>query len=121
MWDYEGKLESRGWSREQCLQILQARLLSPSGKMLRRFVQAVCDAILLQSYSTAVHPPESDPRTSTKGFTLDILFLPLKAKVTTRVTAAQTDFAEVDLTAWSSPLETEVEAHTQVVLRRFAV
>ena len=98
MWDYEGKLESRGWSREQCLQILQARLLSPPGKMLRHFVQAVCDAILLESHSTAVHPPESDPRTSTKGFTSDIPFSPLKAKVTTRVTAAQTDFAEVDLT-----------------------
>ena len=121
MWDYEGKLESRGWSREQCLQILQARLLSPPGKMLRHFVQAVCDAILLESHTTAVHPPESDPRTSTKGFTSDIPFSPLKAKVTTRVTAAQTDFAEVDLTAWSSPLETEVEAHARVVLQRFAV
>ena len=65
--------------------------------MLRRFTQAVCDAILLQSYSTAVHPPESDPRTrSTRGFTSDIPFSPLKIKVTMRVTAAQTDFAEVD-------------------------
>ena len=121
MWDYEGKLESCGWSREQCLQILQACLLSPPDKMLRRFVQAVCDAILLQSYSTAVQPPESDPQTSTRGFTLDILFSPLKAKVTTHVTAAQMDFAEVDLTDWSSPLKTEVEAHARVVLRRFAV
>ena len=90
--------------------------------MLRRFVQAVCDAIILQSYSTAVHPPESDPRTrSTRGFTSDIPFSPLKIKVTMRVTAAQTDFAEVDLIAWSSPLETEAEAHARVVLRRFAV
>jgi hypothetical protein len=122
MWDYEGKLESRGWSREQCLQILQAGLPSPPGKMLRRFVQAVCNAILLQSYSsTAVHPPESDPGTSTRGFTLDIPFSPLKAKVTMPITAAQTDFAKVDLTVWSSPLETEVGARAQVVLRRFAV
>jgi hypothetical protein len=88
MWDYKGKLESRGWSREQCLRILQARLLSPPGKMLRRFAQAVCNAILLESYSTAVHPPESDPWTSTKGFTLDIPFSSLEAKVTTCVTAA---------------------------------
>jgi hypothetical protein len=79
--------------------------------MLRRFVQAVCDAILLQSYTTALHPLESDPQTSTREFTLDIPFSPLEAKVTMRVTAAQTDFAEVDLSAWSYPLETEVEAH----------
>ncbi len=50
----------------------------------------------------------------------DILFSPLEAKVTTRVAAAQTNFAEVDLTAWSSPSETEEEAQGRVVLRRFA-
>jgi hypothetical protein len=41
IWDYKGKLESRGWSREQSLRILKARLLSPPGKMLRCFGQAV--------------------------------------------------------------------------------
>lgn len=111
IWDYEGKLESRGWSREQCLRILHARLLSPPGKMLS-FIQVVCDAILLQFYSTGVQPPKLEPRTSTRGLTLDILFSPLEAKVTTRVSAAQTDFAEGDLTVWSSSLETDEEFHT---------
>ncbi len=101
--DYEGKLVSRGCSQEQCLRILQARLLSPPGKMLRCFVQAVCDAILLDFYNGAVHLPEQEPRSGTKGFTSDIPFSPLEAKVTTRVAAAQTDFAEVNLTAWYSP------------------
>ena len=54
IWDYEGKLESRGWSQEQSLRILQAWLLSPLGKMLRRFVQAVCNAILLNFYKGVV-------------------------------------------------------------------
>ena len=120
IWDYEGKLESRGWSREQCLRILHARLLSPPGKILS-FIQAVCDAILLQFYSTAVQPPKLEPRTSTRGLTSDIPFSPLEAKVTTHVSAAQTDFAEVDLTVWSSPLETDEEFHPRVILRQFAV
>ena len=34
---------------------------------------------------------------------------------------AQTDFAEVNLAAWTSPLETEEEAHARVILRWFAV
>jgi len=121
IWDYEGKLESRGWSREQCLRILQARLLSPPGKMLRAFVQAVCNAILLRFYSRAEQPSDPSPGVIMKGFTADVPFSPLEAKVTTRVSAAQTDFAEVDLTAWSSPSETEEEAHARVILRRFAV
>jgi hypothetical protein len=103
IWDYEGKLASSGWSRDHCLQILQARLLSPPGKMLRAFVQAVCNAILLKFYSGAEQPPDPICRMTMKGVTSQVPFSPLEAKVTTRVSAAQTDFAEVDLTAWSSP------------------
>jgi hypothetical protein len=120
IWDYEGKLESQGWSREHCLQILQAWLLYPPGKMLRHFVQAVWDAILLNFYNGAQHLSEQVPRVGIKGFTSEIPFSPLEAKVTTRVATAQTDFAEVDLTAWSSPLETEEEAQERVVHRHCA-
>jgi hypothetical protein len=88
--------------------------------MLQHFVQAVCDAILLDFYNGAVHPPEQEPRSGTKGFVSDIPFSPLEAKVTTRVAAAQTNFAEVGPTAWSSPSETEEEAQGRVVLRQFA-
>jgi hypothetical protein len=89
--------------------------------MLRAFVQAVCNAILLRFYSRAEQPSDPSPGVIMKGFTADVPFSPLEAKVTTRVSAAQTDFAEVDLTAWSSPSETEEEAHARVILRRFAV
>jgi hypothetical protein len=118
IWDYEGKSASRGWSRDHRLRILQAHLLSPPGKMLRAFVQAVCNAIL---FSGAEQPPDPIFEMTMKGVTSEVPFSPLEAKVTTRVSAAQTDFAKVDLTAWSSPSETEEEAHARVILRRFAV
>ena len=122
IWDYEGKLESRGWSRENGLRILKARLRSPPGKMLRRFVQAICDAILLSLHNGDLQGdgPKYSPQRIIKGLTDDVPFSPLEQKVTTRVAAAQTDFAEVDLTAWSSPSETEAEGQARVILRRFA-
>jgi hypothetical protein len=52
-----------------------------------------------------------------KGLTHDIAFSPLEEKATTRILAAQADFAEVDLAAWSLPSETEEEAKARVVLR----
>lgn len=50
--------------------------------MLRRFVQAVCDAILLKFYSGALYLAEPILRMSVKGVTSEIPFSPLKAKVT---------------------------------------
>jgi hypothetical protein len=88
--------------------------------MLGGFVQAVCNAILLDFYNGAVHPPEQEPRSGTKGFVSDIPFSPLEAEVTTPVAAAQTNFAEVGRTAWSSPLEMEEEAQRRVELWQFA-
>lgn len=48
IWDYEGKLESVGWTRAHSLSILRARLSAPPAKMLRYFAQTVCDTILLK-------------------------------------------------------------------------
>ena len=105
IWDYEGKLESRGWSREQSLRILSARLLSPPGKMLRRFSQSVSNAILLKL--------DEESWGGSRGFIGNILFSPLEVNATTCVAAAQANDAEVDLSAWSSPSETEEEAHVK--------
>ncbi len=80
----------------------------------------MCDAILLNFYDGAVQPREQEALSGTRGFTADIPFSPLEAKVMMHVAAAQADFAEVDLTAWSSPLETEEEAQARVVLQQFA-
>jgi hypothetical protein len=89
--------------------------------MLRCFVQSVCDAILLKLHSGNEEGPDEQVLTAgSRGFTSDIPFSPLEAKATTRVAAAQTDFAKVDLSTWSPPAETEKEAWAREVLRQFA-
>jgi len=118
IWDYEGKLESRGWSREQSLLVLSARLLSPPGKMLRQFLQSVSKAILLKLCQVDCQTPDEESRGGSRGFIGDIPFSHLEVNATTRVAAAQANDAEVDLSAWSSPSETEEEAHARVILRR---
>ena len=120
IWDYEGKLESWGWSRQQALAVLKARLLCPPAKMLQCFAQSVCEAILTNLEG---HQVDSNSGTSgvVRGLTSDVPFSPLEAKVTTRLTAAQADQAEVDLSAWAVPMETSEQAKARVVLRRFAV
>ncbi len=60
IWDYEGKLESRSWSREQSLCVLSARLLSPPGKMLRQFPQSVSNAILLKLCQVDRQTPDEE-------------------------------------------------------------
>jgi hypothetical protein len=94
--------------------------LSP-GQDVVVFAQSVCDAILLKLHSGNEEGPDKpEPTAGSRGFTLDIPFSPLEAKATTRVAATQTDFAKVDLSAWSPPSETEEEARAKEVLRQFA-
>jgi hypothetical protein len=119
VWDYEGKLESRRWSRAQGEGILQARLCSPPAKMLRCFAQVVCDSIL-QKFQGGLPSTQPDKvPDGLKGLTCDVPFSPLEEKATTLVAAAQADFAEVDLSAWSLPSETLQEAKARIVLRQF--
>jgi hypothetical protein len=121
VWDYEGKLESRGWSHKQELKILKAWLTLPPAKMLRCFYQAACEAILLK-FEDGVSPVGFEKSSHGQvGCTTDIPFTPLEDKATTRIAAAQADDAEVDLSAWSHPGETPVEAKARETLRRFAV
>ena len=58
IWDYERKLESWGWSQEQSLRVLSAWLLSPPGKMLRRFLQSISNAILLKLCQVDCQTPD---------------------------------------------------------------
>ncbi len=121
IWDYEGKLESVGWSPAQSLSVLKTRLLAPPAKMLRCFAQSVFDAVLLRLGSRHAGDVNKLASDSLLGLTRDVLFSPLKEKVLTQVAATQADDAKVDLTAWSSPQETEEEAKARVILRWFAV
>ena len=122
VWDYEGKLESRMWSRAEGEKVLRARLSSPPAKLLRCFAQTFCDAILrrLQGGPITVQQGKGLESDGLKGLTRDIPFSALEQKATTRIAAAQEDFAEVDLSAWSLSSETDKEASARVVLRRFA-
>jgi hypothetical protein len=45
----------------------------------------------------------------------------MEAAVSTRIKAAQTDNAEVDLSQWAEPKETQRVANARAVLRRLAV
>ncbi len=120
LWDYKGKLESRPWSWQEGERILGARVSAPPAKMLQCFCQAVCDAILQKLQGEVATGHEDEASAGLKGLTCDIAFSPLEEKASTWVVAAQTDFAEVNLAAWSPPSESEDEAHARVVLRRFA-
>jgi hypothetical protein len=90
--------------------------------MLRSFAQTFCDAILrrLQGGRITSEQGEESESDGLNGLTRDIPFSPLEQKATTRIAAAQEVFAEVDLSAWSLPSETDKEASARVVLRRFA-
>jgi hypothetical protein len=119
IWDYKGKLESRGWSQSEGLRVLRARLLAPLAKMLRCFAQSACDAILLKL--DGVHDRRDLALAGSRGFTSDVPFSPLEAKASAWLTAAQADDAEVDLSAWAFPSETIEKARARVVLRRFVL
>ncbi len=97
--------------------ILRACLSSPLAKMLWCFAQALCNAILQKLQGAVDITDEDKAQAGLKGLTGDVVFSPLEEKATTRVLAAQADFSEVDLAAWSLPSETEEEAKARVVLR----
>ena len=52
MWDYEGKLESTEWSRDESIKILRAQTLSPPAKMIRLFLSKSADAMLQEVVGT---------------------------------------------------------------------
>jgi hypothetical protein len=71
--------------------------------MLWCFAQVVCNAILQKLQGAVNTTHEEKAPAGLKGLTHDIAFSPLEEKTTTWVLAAQADFAEVNLAAWSLP------------------
>jgi hypothetical protein len=120
VWNYKGKLESRSWSRQEGEWNLGARVSTPPAKMLRCFCQAVYNAILQKLQGEVATGHKDEALAGLKGLTCDIAFSPLEEKASTWVVTTQTDFAEVDLAAWSPPSEIEDEASARVVLRQLA-
>ena len=120
IWDYEGKLESKEWSREYRQKRLNARLGSPPAKVVRLFLFKACDGLLARTkhWNTDVAPSGIMP---TVGLTADVPFSPLEDKATARLEAKQADDAAIDKSHWAPPDETPVQAKAREVLRRLAV
>lgn len=97
------------------MNILQQRLKSPPGKLVR-----VVAFALLESYMGPVQheaPEFEAPLLKSK----DIPFSTLELAAEVRAEAACADDAEVDLSTWSYQGETVREAAARMVLRRVAV
>ena len=116
IWDYEGKYESKHWSPHVITNILNCWLASPPAKMIRSFLFIAGENILLHVHTPFV--PESRP---SPGITSSIPFNPMEEATDTRVKAAQTYDAEVDLAQWAYPNETPRVGRATAVLRQFAV
>ena len=116
IWDYEGKAESQYWAKDFKSLVLRRRLQSPPAKMLRSFAFTAGETLL--PHTNPVPPPALS---LFPGKASDVPFSPMEEAVSTRVKAAQADDAEVDLSQWAEPGETEEVANARAVLRRFSV
>ena len=118
IWDYEGKYESKFWNTSLTRRVLNQRLCSPPGKMLRSFTYAAGEFLRPTS-----HEMEDPTGTLPVGKTADIPFSPLELKVATRIKAAQADDAIVDLSQWDEHIEDKTlankMANVKAILRRF--
>ena len=72
--------------------------------------------MLLPPGESAIEKSQQQP----VGITTEIPFSPLEREVESKVTAATADDAEVNLSQWALPNETEEQARARVVLRRLA-
>jgi hypothetical protein len=115
IWDYEGKLEFRDLSWHKSIFVLQHRLMSPPGKLVRAIVFT-----LLESYLEPM-PATDSPASWNIGKSLDIKFSPLEEAADVRAEAACADDAEIDLSTWSYVGESELEAAARATLRKVAV
>ena len=98
LWDYEGKLESKFWSREVRNEVALSRLRSPPAKMLRSFTFKACELLLPDE----VHDVPPSPNNNV-GLTDDISFSPLELEIESKAAAATADDALVDLRQWALP------------------
>ncbi|KAL7534634.1 LOW QUALITY PROTEIN: hypothetical protein ACHAXR_008891, partial [Thalassiosira sp. AJA248-18] len=113
MWDYEGKGDLKRLPRDLTVDLLNWRLASPPGKMIRSLL-----------YTAWVLPSKiKDPgrlQTPGPGMTLKVPFSPLEAAAGVRMKAAQPDGAEVDLSPWALEGEDDKTVAARQVLRKFA-
>ena len=116
LWDYEGKLESRLWSDWEREAVLRYRLRCPPAKMLRSLLFAACELVagMRAGEETAGGVGED-----LAGLTADVPYSPLELKEGGQEAATKADDADIDLSTWSSPEESEAVGRARQVLRRF--
>ena len=117
IWDYAGKIWYKDMNRERLAQVLQARILSPPGKILTtvcfHVYQQCLDAILPQSELTFDPKHEVDTREKKVVGAMELRGIQ-------RAKAALADDAAVDLSYWAMPNETPAQSLAREFLRRFA-
>lgn len=118
IWDFQGKMECQAMSRSQAITLLRHRLYSPPGKISRLIEHHFLD-LRMTHLSEPTHPMLS--LSSPPKLTSQIPFSPLEETAEVRAEAACPDDAEIDLSTWALPQETEEQAAARSVLRRFAV
>jgi hypothetical protein len=118
IWDFEGKLENQFNNRKQAITMLQHRLYSLPGKLIRLIGHHLLDQ--RAAYFDSIRPP---PHVVTNKAVKseDVPFTPLEDLAEVRAEAACPDDAEIDLSTWALPQETPEQFHSRNVLRRFAV
>jgi len=116
VWDYEGKLESKHWTTDLTSAILQLRLGSPPGKIVRALAHAAFSSRLSCDHEA---PPQG--LIDGVGLTKDVKFSPLEDAAEVRAAAAMGDDREVNLSYWSEPGESLALAKARELCRKAAL
>jgi hypothetical protein len=116
IWDYEGKEECKLHSHKHAMSLLNIRLMSPPGKLIRLVIEH-----LLQSGIVTDSVSSPCVVTNQAGMSSDVPFSALEEAAEVRAAAACPDDAEVDVSVWAADDETLEQSQARSVLRRFAV
>ena len=114
MYDYEGKNESRSWTKAEGKAVLFQRTRSPPAKIIRIFLHKAADNVVeeVMGYKNKASPLDTTPGVVV-GLTCDVRVTAIEARVDTRVAAAQADDTQVDLSIWALPNDTSEVAHAK--------
>ena len=116
LWDYEGKIECADRSWAESIKVLEGRLKSPPGKIIRAILFK-----LLGGKQTVPTKGGFKHEGLVIGKTKDIPFSPLEKTADVRMEAACADDAEIDLSTWALPNETIAQSKARACLRQVAV
>ena len=119
IWDYEGKLEAKGWDADLLRQVIDTRFMAPPGKLLRAIAYPAFEFLLEKFYQ----PPAVEPGRleGAVGKTQHVAYSPLELKEDAGRAATTADHAAVDLSVWAPPGETREQALAREQIRKLAV